>query len=343
MNRQEVVTHIIGDRNISPRDKGVAFAPSNIALCKYWGKRDEELNLPVTSSLSISLKNYVAQTELQLSDEDRVVLNGKRVSPDDSFTQRAIRFLDLFRLDEQMRFTLTTQSNIPIAAGVASSAAGFAALVLALNDLFQWDLASKELSILARLGSGSACRSIYSGFVQWHAGCAKDGMDSYAEPLESVWSGLQVGLLTLSDRPKSLGSRAAMKRTVQTSVFYDIWTAKVKDDCAQLQNAIHQKDFERFGTLSESNALAMHATMLTACPPVLYWIPQTLETIHRIWALREQGVDVYFTMDAGPNIKLLYLKETEQTIVSSFQGVQRIAPFTPTDNTVNIEDVENLP
>lgn len=158
----------------------MAFAPANIALCKYWGKRDTTLNLPLTSSLSISLGKKGATCTVQLSDQlqDICILNGKTLAVDSKFSTRITQFLDLFRPCEKMFFHVNSQMNIPLAAGLASSACGFASLVLALNDFFGWKLSQQELSILARLGSGSACRSLVQGFVEWQAGLRADGMDS---------------------------------------------------------------------------------------------------------------------------------------------------------------------
>ena len=184
-----------------------AFAPSNIALCKYWGKRSVELNLPVNSSLSISLGNKGAFTKVSLINhrQDLVLVNNHPTDPKDQFYVKLVKFLDLFREqlpDQHTAFKVDTYANIPIAAGLASSACGFAALVKALDQLFGWNYSLKQLSILARLGSGSACRSIFNGFVKWHKGILADGTDSFAEPLEQSWTDLCIGLLIVSQHEK---------------------------------------------------------------------------------------------------------------------------------------------
>jgi diphosphomevalonate decarboxylase len=171
MTKAEIVAQILNGRGRAPAAGGYAFAPSNIALCKYWGKRDEELNLPVTASLSISLGRLGSTTKLSLRpDSDVVRLDKKELAPDSPFARRIGAFLDLFRRDAGMYFEVEAVNTIPTAAGFASSASGFAALVTALDELFGWELDKRELSILARLGSGSACRSLHHGFVEWRAG-----------------------------------------------------------------------------------------------------------------------------------------------------------------------------
>jgi diphosphomevalonate decarboxylase len=317
VNKSDIVKKLLGDISCyTPSNKAVtAYAPTNIALVKYWGKRNQELNLPVTSSLSISLAEKGAKTTLSISliKQDVFILNGKAVPTTSSFHQRLSRYLDLFRFDH-LYFEANIISTVPIAVGLASSACGFAAMVLALDKFFSWQLSSQQLSMLARLGSGSACRSIWPGFVEWHAGEREDGMDSYAEPLSVQWPELGIGLMMVSDKEKSIGSREAMQRTVETSELYQSWPHKVEHDLIKLKKAIQEKDFDLLGKTAESNALAMHATMLSAWPPVSYYLPETINAMHRVWQARADGVPVYFTQDAGPNLKLLYLHHDREKV-----------------------------
>lgn len=329
--RQDVVNRILDGRWRASRQAAAAFAPANIALCKYWGKRDVELNLPVTSSLSMSLGTLGSETRLSLCPSegaDQVVLNGRLLAGDDPFVSRVRTFLDLFRGEGDCLYRLETVNAIPTAAGFASSASGFASLVLALDRLHGWQLTARDLSILARLGSGSACRSMWDGLVEWHAGTAPDGMDSYGEPIESDWSDLRIGLLVVEAGKKPIGSRAAMQRTVETSLLYKAWPDKVALDLCELRAAIAAKDFERLGRAAESNALAMHATMMAAWPPVVYWLPESLETMRRVWQARADGVCVYLTMDAGPNIKLLFTAGDQTAVVERFPTLEVVVPRT---------------
>ncbi|MEN8254719.1 MAG: diphosphomevalonate decarboxylase [Verrucomicrobiota bacterium] len=322
------VEKILDGAQTMPKERGKAFAPSNIALCKYWGKRDAALNLPVNSSLSISLGHLGTRTEVERSGMDAVYLNGDPVDPNDSFAVRTLSFLDPFRpyLSDTC-FTVRTENNIPTAAGLASSASGFAALVMALDDLAGWGLGPKRLSMLARLGSGSAARSVYDGFVQWHAGSNPDGTDSFAEKIDNEWPEFRIGVLELSSAPKPVGSRDGMNRTVETSELYKSWPQQAAADLETIRAAIDAHDFPLLGKTAERNALAMHATMLAAWPPLIYLQPETIEQIHKAQRIRSEGLEVYLTIDAGPNIKLLFLEENETAVVDAFPGLQVIKPF----------------
>lgn len=311
------------------REKGLSFAPTNIALCKYWGKRDSELNLPMTSSLSVSLPDKGAMTTVKMHDKpyDTVVLNKEVLAQDSPFVQRLSAFLDLFRAKNPWHLDIDITMNIPVAAGLASSACGFASIVAALNDLFHWQLPARHLSILARLGSGSAARSFWNGFVEWHAGAQADGMDSFAEPLGAEWPDLCVGILTLSDAPKPISSRLAMQQTVNTSVLYQSWPKKVAQDMVLIRQAIQTRNFPLLGGSSESNALSMHATMMSSWPPICYMLPETLAAINKIWKLRRQGLELYFTEDAGANLKLLFTQKNLANVEQQFDKLEVIYPF----------------
>lgn len=330
INPRTVVKKILQDRTLdSAHGCSEAFAPTNIALVKYWGKRNEILNLPMTSSLSLSLGATGTETQLSLSEteHDIFLLNGKEISSDSSFAKKIIDYLNLFCVDRRVHFIVKTKSHLPIAAGFASSASGFAALIMALNQLARWELTLTELSILARLGSGSACRSLWPGFVKWEMGTSDEGMDSHGVPYSAVWPELRIGLLVISRDQKFVSSRTAMKHTLETSQLYSSWPSQVASDLNAMFETIHQRDFKRLGEIAEHNALTMHATMLASWPPIFYWQPQTLALVQKIWQLREDGLPIYFTQDAGPNLKLLYLQQDAEKIRSFFPDVLEISPF----------------
>ncbi|MDF7824292.1 diphosphomevalonate decarboxylase [Pontiellaceae bacterium B12227] len=320
------VKNILRDAGSTLKDSGSAFAASNIALSKYWGKRDAALNLPVNSSLSVSLGDLGTRTEIRLADADSVQLNGTPVELTDGFAVRTLEFLKLFPM-VGTHFDVRTENTIPTAAGLASSASGFAALVMALDDLAGWGLDKKKLSMLARLGSGSASRSVYNGFVQWNAGTSADGLDSYAEPLSSDWKDFRIGILELSKARKPVGSRDGMNRTVETSELYKSWPAQANRDIEIIRAAIEARDFPTLGKAAEHNALAMHATMMSAWPPLIYLQPESMVMIHKVQFARADGLEVYLTIDAGPNIKLLFLEENERAVVDVFQGLEVVKPF----------------
>lgn len=320
MKKSDVVAQLLEGHNRVPRASGQAFAPANIALCKYWGKRNEELNLPVTSSLSLSLGEWGATTSVEPVDgPDTIFLDDTPVPPDRPFASRLSAYLDLFRT--QHGYCIRTSSRVPVAAGLASSASGFAALALALDALYDWQLDRSQLSILARLGSGSACRSVYDGFVEWQAGTRADGMDSVATPLDIDWPTLRLGWITLTRAAKPISSRVAMRRTRATSKLYAAWPEQVATDLATIKAALATHDFDALGQAAETNALAMHATMMAAWPPVCYWLPETVETLNSIWHLRAEGLAVYATMDAGPNVKILYRDVDEATLRTQFPSL----------------------
>ncbi len=331
IKKRDVVRLILGERfgRMPVKFCSTAYAPANIALCKYWGKRNEELNLPITASLSVSLGALGTTTKVCLSTvaRDEVILNDQPVPVRSKFTKALSTYLNLFRPSPTVFFRIETRNTVPTAAGMASSASGFAALVFALDDLFGWGLSKRHQSILARLGSGSACRSVYEGFVEWEAGADEDGMDSYAVPVPGVWPELRIGVLTISEDQKPISSREAMKRTRRTSSFYEAWPVKVAHDLELIKSAIDARDFELLGRTAESNALAMHATGLAAWPPVLFWYPQSVAVMHDIWALRDAGLPLYFTMDAGPNVKLLFAADNEKDVLAAFPAVTLVAPF----------------
>lgn len=329
VKKSDIVKLLLKDRlHVNPKNShSEAFAPTNIALCKYWGKRDPELNLPVTSSLSISLANLGATVSLNLANEDKIILNNQRVDPQSSFAVRLFEFLDLVRLNRLPALEINIISTVPIAAGLASSACGFAAISMALNKLYGWELTGRELSILARLGSGSACRSIWNGFVEWNSGIRSDGMDSHGSVINHHWPELCMGLVLVSPQEKSISSRKAMERTVNTSPLYTAWPAKVSQDLAMIKQAIMAHDFKLLGKTTEFNAMTMHATMLSSWPPVSYYLPETISAMEKVWSLRAEGLDLYFTQDAGPNIKLLFLKRDSSAIHQHFPQLEWVNLF----------------
>ncbi len=324
---KQVVDTYLKSCHWGENESGSAYAPANIALCKYWGKRDHELNLPMTDSLSISLGSYGSHCTISLSNQDAYVLNGNTMEKDSPFAQRLRDFLDLFRGAAGYHYRVEATNTVATSAGFASSASGFAALVLALQQLHGWDLNPRVLSIFARMGSGSASRSLWNGFVHWHAGTLPDGSDSFAEPIPSDWKTLRVGLLTIDAGRKVLPSREAMNRTVISSALYASWPQQVQHDLITLQQAIAVKDFDILGACAEQNAMAMHATMLAARPPVLYWQSATVAALHSVWRARSDGLRLYCTMDAGPNVKLLFTADCQDAVCEQFPEMQVANPW----------------
>lgn len=328
MTPAEVISHLLPTR-LEARRSAEHFAPSNIALCKYWGKRDSLFNLPVNASLSVSLGYLGTRTRVTPIDAtaDEVWLNGQQLLPSARFSEKISAFIDLIRGDQPLHFRVETRNNIPTAAGLASSASGFAALTRALDDALQLNLEPEHLSVLARLGSGSACRSLFTGFVEWQMGSRADGLDSHGVPLESTWPGLCIGLAKVDTGEKAVDSRSGMQRTVETAHLYQSWPLQAAADLEKLHQAIARRDFDLLGQTAEQNALSMHATMIASWPPLLYWQPESVAAMQKVWELRREGLPLYFTMDAGPNLKLLFERRHRDEVLRHFPELETVEPF----------------
>ncbi|MCX7819161.1 MAG: diphosphomevalonate decarboxylase [Kiritimatiellae bacterium] len=325
--RRAAVRAVLGERaDRPPVGAAAAYAPANVALVKYWGKRDEALHLPETDSLSISLGRLGTDTRIEVAGSDELILNGQPVVREDPAARRLFEFLGLLPTRPAGGFRIVTRNTVPTAAGVASSASAFAALVRALDAVYGWGLSERELSVLARLGSGSACRSLWRGFVRWRRGERADGLDSHGEPLGAEWPELRVGLWRVDEGPKGRGSGEAMAHCRATSPLYRAWPEVVVADLREVEAAIASRDIERLGRAAEGNALAMHAVMWAARPPVRYWTAATLEAVREVEAARREGVPVWFTMDAGPNLKLLYEQRIGATVRARWPQIEEVVP-----------------
>ena len=223
-----------------------------------------------------------------------------------------------------------------MAAGLASSASGFAALTVATCAAAGLKLKEKELTILTRRGSGSACRSICEGFVEWFAGKKSDGSDSYAESIakKNYWPEFRMIATIVSESKKKVSSRGGMAQTVANCPYYEGWLKTVDADLEAIRNGIKKKDFTAIGSTAEYNALKMHATMMTTRPAIIYWNSATVEIMNAVQLWREEGLEAYFTMDAGPNVKVMCLQKNEKEISKRFQelsGIKKTISCRPGD------------
>ena len=302
---------------------GKARAYTNIALIKYWGKKDEELILPMNNSLSLTLDAFYTETTVSFDpalQADTFLLDGQLQNT--AATAKINRFLDLLRelAGTKLRAAVTSENFVPTAAGLASSASGLAALAAAGNAALQLGLDDSQLSRLARRGSGSACRSIFGGFVEWEQGT--DDVTSLARPLAAngFENDLAMLFVLINDKQKDVSSRDGMRRTVATSAFYPGWLASLPEDLAAIKQAIATQDFTALGRITEANGLKMHATTLAAVPPFTYWSPQSLLAMDLVRQLRATGTECYFTMDAGPNVKVLCRRQDEAAVQQAFSN-----------------------
>lgn len=294
--------------------KYTATANSNIALVKYWGKRDPVLFLPNNSSISMTVDGMYTMTTVGFGNysTDEFFLNGKRLADGEEFKE-VQGHLDLIRhmSGESRRARVYSENTFPTAAGLASSASGFAALSLAGSRAAGLELDYRELSILARRGSGSASRSIEGGFVEWVRGEKTNGTDSYGVQIASPdhWPEFRMVVAVTQTGEKKTKSRAGMAQTIKTSPMYRGWLDTVDADLDAVRKGILDKNFRQVGETAELNCLKMHSTMITTNPPIIYWNPTTVEVIHAVHDWRDEGLQAYFTIDGGPQVKVLCLEK----------------------------------
>ncbi|MDR2277494.1 MAG: diphosphomevalonate decarboxylase [Vagococcus sp.] len=328
------------------RQVGRCRAHTNIALIKYWGKRNDELFLPMNSSLSLTLDAFYTDTEVVLDSDftsDTFFLND--VKQDEKETEKITKFLNLFRNEVNMETKACVKSynHVPTAAGLASSASAFSALAGAMNQASGLNLDSKTLSTYARRGSGSATRSIYGGFVEWYMGEDDLSETSHAIPVDDASWDIGMIVIAVNTGRKKLSSRVGMKQTIATSPFYSSWVETATSDLTKMKDAIKQKDFITLGEITESNGMKMHATMLGAFPPISYWEPDSVKAIQTVKEIRGMGIPCYVTMDAGPNVKVLCkasdMAKIEELLLKEFKREQ-IIPTTVGEGIKLLSDSE---
>ena len=279
---------------VMPTHSTTAVAHPNIALLKYWGKQDAPGNLPAAPSLSITLDTLTTTTRTTDAPQDSITLNG--VPVDDPRIAAAL--VDWRRQYRIPPLAIATDNNFPTAAGLASSASGFAALATAINAHCGLGLTSAERSALARRGSASAARSIHAGFA------ALATPDWRAEPLAAAdfWP-LKVVIAITSTVRKPFSSREGMAISKRTSPYFDAWTTSNTQAFEPMRDAVLKRNFEQLAELAEASCLGMHALMMSGRPGLIYWNACTVNCIHAIRAMREAGHKVFFTVDAGPQVK----------------------------------------
>lgn len=299
-------------------------ARANFALVKYWGKADAALNVPAVGSISITLDALWTETAIAFDpalERDVLTLDGETRERDRA---RVSKFLDIVRslAGVETRARIESTNNFPTGAGLASSASGFAALAAAAAAALGLDLTPRELSILARRGSGSAARSIFGGFVEMHAGQASDGGDSFAEPLlpAADWP-LEVAIAITASGEKAVGSTSGMGRSAESSPYYPAWVATHPADMERARRAILARDFAALAEVAERSCLKMHAAALAADPPLVYWNGATVECIAAVQRLRAAGTPVFFTIDAGPQLKAVCEPGARRDVAAALAAV----------------------
>ncbi len=326
-----------------PNWRATAVACSNIALIKYWGNRDQVLRLPSNSSLSMNMAELTTTTAVEFDPalkSDVFILDGREIIGRGH--DRVSRLLDQVRQLAKTSEVLETsevyhlfaridsRNNFPAGAGLASSASGFAALALASSAAAGLPLNEAELSRLARLGSGSACRSIPGGFVEWDMG--RDDTSSFAHSIAPAdhWN-LKDVVAVIDIAPKSVGSTEG-HAIADTSPLQAARIATAPERLARARSAVLSRDFTALAEVVEFDSLMMHAVMITSSPSLMYWQPATIAVMHAVVNWRRNGLPACTTIDAGPNVHVLCAGEAAADVayrVQSIDGVREVIVARP--------------
>jgi diphosphomevalonate decarboxylase len=304
--------------------RAYAIAQPNIALIKYWGKRDTVRNIPAAGSISLTLETLWTKMSVELHEgarTDRFVANASKSS---AMQKRVSACLDRLLGSARPKADVASESNFPIAAGLASSSSAFAALVMAASRAARLPGDTLSLARLAGGSSGSAARSFFEGIVELDA--RDDEIDVSCICRAEAWP-LCIVIAVTDAGPKAVGSSAAMILSAATSPFYGSWIARQDQDLETARDAVAARDFEKLASVSEYNCLKMHSVMWTSRPPVVYWNEATLNAMEAVRDLQRSGVPVFFTIDAGPQVKAVCLPEARDTVeaaLAATKGVRQV-------------------
>ena len=316
-----------------------ARAYGNVALVKYWGKRNIEFNWPATPSLSLAIDALKTETSIKRDEEDHFFLDSGPSTEKDS--SRVFEIVQRWR-DEGLiddNFEVRSENSFPAGTGLASSASGIAALVTALNGISDTPLKSDDLSRRARRGSGSAARSISGGLsiLPNH----DDPIAKKILPPENISWGIAIAITDPSR--KSVGSREAMELSHLTSPYYNAWVNQAENDYKEILSAVDKSDFTHMGEIAERNCLAMHACIMASQPPLVYWNSATVTLIHAVRQWRSEGLESYFTIDAGAQVFVIGQKPDLDTIsrkLADLECVKKILTGLPAGGAEVIERIE---
>jgi diphosphomevalonate decarboxylase len=327
-----------------------SIAHPNIALSKYWGKREGGGNYPAVPSLSVTLAGLETRTRVRFDSTlqgDRVVLNGERA--DDATHARASELLDRVRRasGEKRHAEVRTRNDFPTASGLASSASGFAALALAAARAAGLAWTASQVSDLARRSSGSAARSLFGGFVELPAGPAVASVEAHEDGMLAAQSLAPPGHLAIAvlvcvttEARKALGSSEGMRRTMAESPYARAWLEEAPRMHARLREALLARDFAAVGQLAEASALAMHASSIAA--GVIYWTGATLDALGAVRGIRAAGTQAYATIDAGPHVKVLARASEAARVrdaMCAVPGVERVIEARPGEGARVVPEV----
>ncbi len=301
--------------------KATARAPASVALIKYWGRKDDVLRLPQNGSVSINMSNLLTTTTVEFAsslEADTVMINGQNIKEE---ALRVIQHLDRIRALTGIsdRARVVSENSFPSSTGLSSSSSGFAALTVAAASAAGLKLSEKELSILARQGSGSACRSIPDGFVEWLDGERSE--TSYAVSLFPPDHWAIADIVAVVSAEKKEVSSAEGHKTALSSPFFAARQQKIGEKIALLKRMIAAKNFKAFGELVEAEALEFHAVTMTSTPSLVYLIPHSLRMIKTVRKWRDEGLPVYFNINTGQDVHILCEKKNVGNVQKKLQGL----------------------
>jgi diphosphomevalonate decarboxylase len=299
-------------------------ASSDVALVKYWGKKDEVLRLPENGSISMILSGLDTKTTVEFQPElkqDDVTIQGEKELGEEG---RVVKHLDRIRtLSGSSAFAkVVSENTFPKGTGLSSSGSGFAALTLAATKSLGMNLSEQELSILARQGSGTACRCVCGGFVEWKDGDTSES--SYSETLFPKEYFDIRDVVAVVDEGKKLISSTQGHTGAQSGIFFEARRQHIRQKISDVQRALREKDFTRLGSLAEAEALEFHSILLTSVPPLIAWYPGTIEVMHAVQAMRSAGIQAYFTINTGFNVHILTLPENEAEVAKRLEGLSLV-------------------
>lgn len=283
---------------------------ANIALVKYWGKKSKNPVLPFNSNLSLRLDKLYSKTKIEKSfnNKDEFFINDEKQSEEELI--KILNFIEKFIPKQREKITIKSYNTVPTAAGLSSSSSGTMALVLACNKYFKLNKTTEELIKISKEGSGSSCRSFYKMAV-W----LEDGS------VEEINCNLDFAMMVLvvNENKKDISSREAMKICVNTSSNFKQWVKTANKDFIEMKEALFENNFTKIGKITEANALFMHSTTKNANPPFSFLTDDSYKAMEIVKQIRKKGLECYFTMDAGPNVKVLYLKENHEKIYTEIK------------------------
>lgn len=301
--------------------KATAIAPASIALIKYWGRKDEVLRLPKNGSISINASNLLTTTTVEFSPSlknDSVIIDGKEVAKE---VARVIKHLDRIRKIAKISdgAKVVSQNSFPSSTGLSSSSSGFAALTVAGVKAAGLNLSEKELSILARQGSGSACRSIPDGFVEWLDGNTSE--TSYAVSLYPPKHWDVIDIVAIVSTEKKDVSSAEGHGSAESSPFYELRQERLPKKIVALKEILAKRNFQSFGELVEAEAVEFHAITMTSQPSLLYLIPNSLRLMKQVRQWRAEGLPVYFNINTGQDVHVICEKKDAKAVQEKLKGL----------------------